>query len=247
MRFIYFILFLLLISPQSYTQLNCKKTKTSDSNVETCLHKNGKISTIQTWDLTRRNGSIEGFNNQGQSIFKFYLRTYAGHASAQWEYYPNGQVKKVNYSSAPDGGIQHYSGSRTYDENGNQTSSYDDEYPPRLITRIDLEQIKKNEKIESESSKNYYTTLFQVSNQTRKKQIILYKLKNQSQIHRKIIKPNHFIFLDSIKSSSPKSFENIEIMQLQNNNSRFQILKPQEMDKSLNQTTWIWFIVSKKK
>lgn len=244
MKFFYLLFF--FSSIQCFTQLNCKIIKTLESSIETCFHQNGKNSTIQIWDLNRRNGSIEGFNNKGESIFKFYLRTYAGHASAHWEYYSNGQVKKINYSSAPDGGIQHYSGSRTYDENGNQTNSYDDEYPPRLITRLEKEEIKLNTKSEPPSIINAFTTYYQISNQTRKKQIILYKLKNQNFIHRKIIKPNQIIYLDSLKGNKLLSYDQIDIIQFQDKNLNFQILKPQEVELSSSLKTWIWYIITKK-
>lgn len=72
------------------------------------FHKNKRISTIETWDKEKRNGCFVCMNSRGDTLVQFYLRRFGGHASAWAEYYPNGQVRKLELSDAPDAGIQCY-------------------------------------------------------------------------------------------------------------------------------------------
>lgn len=135
-------LFLLLIIIQTplFAQFNCKTTKQKDgSEVKKCFHKNGKVSTLETWEKDKRHGNLKGFNNQGKELFSLALRHYGGHASAQLTWYPNGQVKSVSYSDAPDGGIQYYHSTRQFDEAGNQTSFTEDSYDDKL--KLDIREV----------------------------------------------------------------------------------------------------------
>ena len=116
------------------------------SVVSKCFHKNGKVSTIETWDKDKRNGNLKGFNNQGKELFSLALRHYGGHASALMTWYPNGQIKSVAYTDSPDGGIQYYHSTRQFDEKGNETSFSEDSYvdspKPPLQKRIIRDTIK---------------------------------------------------------------------------------------------------------
>lgn len=128
MKGIYFVLFLLSFS--SYAQLNCKNTVAANGDkVKTCYFKNKNISSVETWDKDNRSGKFEYFKLDGTKIHEFYLRKFGGHASVYPEYYPGGQIKKIEYSSAPDGGIQFYRESRSYDEQGNQVDFWKMDYP----------------------------------------------------------------------------------------------------------------------
>jgi hypothetical protein len=123
MKTILFILLIITHNQLLFAQLNCKTTSQSDgSAVNKCFHKNGKVSTVETWDKDKRNGTLKGFNNQGKELFSHNLRHYGGHASAQITYFPNGQVKSIYYSDAPDGGIQYYNSTTQFNEVKNQTS-----------------------------------------------------------------------------------------------------------------------------
>jgi hypothetical protein len=51
----------------------------------------------------------------------------------QLTYYPNGQVKDVRYSSAPDGGIQRYSKDCVYDAQGLVLQCSEEKYPYELF------------------------------------------------------------------------------------------------------------------
>ena len=126
------LLISILFSTLSFGQLTCKTTKNQEESIKTCLHKNGKISTEEKWDLDKRFGSIRAFSNQGKELFFHYLRSVGGHASASLEYFPNGQVSKVHFSDAPDGGIQFYNSTTKFDESGNQTEFYETKYPNEL-------------------------------------------------------------------------------------------------------------------
>ncbi len=142
---------------QLSAQLNCKtKTIENGSNVTSCYHKNGKISTIEEWDKDRHWGSIKGFSSEGIELFNYSLRSIAGHASIYLKYYSNGQVSKAEYSSMPDGGIQWYRYIHEFDESGKQTGYLDLSMPegyPTLHTTItdtnfnkpfvDMPQVKK--------------------------------------------------------------------------------------------------------
>jgi len=122
-------LILILIQTPLFAQLKCKKVKQTDGTVVSkCFHKNGKVSTIETWDKDKRHGNLKGFNNKGQEIFSLALRHYGGHASALLSWYANGQVKSVSYTDSPDGGIQYYHSTSLFDEKGNQTSFTEDSY-----------------------------------------------------------------------------------------------------------------------
>lgn len=107
-------------------QLNCKTRTTADSSIKTCYHQKNVVSTLECWDKNRLWGNIKGFNDRGELLFLFHLRRMAGHASVQLNYYPNGQVSKVAFSTHPDGGIQWYQKGMTFDEKGNKTSETED-------------------------------------------------------------------------------------------------------------------------
>lgn len=132
-----FLLLILVQTPLLFAQTKCKIVKQADgSTIQKCYHKNGKVSTLETWDKDKRHGSLKGFNKQGKELFSYNLRHYGGHASALLTWYSNGQVKSVSYSDAPDGGIQYYHSTRQFDEVGNQTSYTEDSYDDKLKLTI---------------------------------------------------------------------------------------------------------------
>ena len=132
-----------LISFSIDAQLSCKtKTGTDGGTVKTCLHKNGKISTSESWNKDKRSGNIVAYNNKGAELFNHSLHHFGGHASVTIDYYSNGQVSKVYYSDAPDGGIQYYNSTTTFDETGNQTGFYETKYPDDLKWKVIEEPVK---------------------------------------------------------------------------------------------------------
>lgn len=116
--------------PFAKAQSGCKlSTAKEGSTVKTCFHKNGKPSSVETWDAIHRQGSITCYNAAGKQIFYESLRRFGGHASVYLDYYANGQIKKAEYSSAPDGGIQFWHTIYKFDEAGNQTDKIDMSQP----------------------------------------------------------------------------------------------------------------------
>ncbi len=123
----------LFIQTPLFAQLNCKTVKLTDgSEVKKCFHQNGKVSITESWDKDKRSGSLKVFNNQGKEVCSYNLRHFGGHASALLNWFPNGQVKSISYSDAPDGGIQYYHSTRQFDEVGNETSFTEDSYDDKL-------------------------------------------------------------------------------------------------------------------
>lgn len=128
-------------------QLKCKTTSQSDgSTITQCFHQNGKVSTLESWDEDKRFGTIKGYNNQGKELFSHGLRSVGGHASVSLTYFPNGQLEKVYFSDAPDGGIQFYNSTTRFDEKGNQTEFTETKYPQRLELEVPVPDTVKRRK-----------------------------------------------------------------------------------------------------
>jgi hypothetical protein len=72
------------------------------------------------------------YKSNGTLINEWELRKIHGIARAEVEYHPNGQVSKVNYSSAPDAGIQRFESTYYYSPEGHLIKTEKDDYPPKL-------------------------------------------------------------------------------------------------------------------
>lgn len=81
----------------------------------------GKLSTKEWMDKDDRWGRSWAYDSKGKELFSYPTRKIGGHASAHFSYHPNGAVSKIEVSDAPDGGIQWYRSTTTFDENGVQT------------------------------------------------------------------------------------------------------------------------------
>lgn len=167
-------------------QLACKELKDNSGTKKTCLHSNGKVSTLETWDKEKREGQFKGFNNEGKVLFHFYLRRFAGHASVYPQYFKNGQISKIEYSSAPDGGIQFYRETITYTENGTVNGGWKHEHPDVLTTepsiRIPEKKIEpKKDSITPKSPAQCavpYLSIYTLVNTSRRKVTVELKAKN---------------------------------------------------------------------
>lgn len=145
MKFVINSLVFFFFSVQCLAQLNCSSSKEKDLSVtKTCKHKNGKVSTIEKWDANKYWGSFEAFNDSGKSIVRYELRKVGGHASVQVNYHANGQISKLEYSSAPDGGIQFYHYIHHYNEKGVQTQYYNLSQPDGHPVLFVPEELKQN-------------------------------------------------------------------------------------------------------
>lgn len=176
----YWLLYIILMGllPKTIAQLNCiVSNKENGDWIKTCYHKSGEPSTIETWDKDKRWGSMSGFNSQGKQLFKYDLRSFAGHSSIYLQYYPNGQVKRAEYSSAPDGGIQFWRIVHGFDESGNQTEYYDMSQPdghPVIINTPDTSRRPYTTKTETFKQEvatcaTPFITVFEISNETNRK------------------------------------------------------------------------------
>lgn len=148
MKRIILFIFSLMIGSIVFGQLNTKTNEDGGKTI-TSYHKNGKISTIETWDKEHKWGNLSGFNNESRALFDYGLRDFASHASVYLSYSSNGQVKKAEYSSMPDGGIQWYKYIHQFDENGAQTSYMDlsrpDGFEVLTVQTPDTSKTKKPE------------------------------------------------------------------------------------------------------
>lgn len=251
------VLFLLLILIQTplLAQLNRKVVKQEDGSIATkYFHKNGKVSTIETWDKDKRDGNLKGFNNQGKELFSLSLRHYGGHASALLSWYANGQVKSVSYSDAPDGGIQYYHSTRLFDEKGNQTSftedSYDDqlklEVPVRDTTKPRKPLVEINQPLEKKAA-NYQLLMF-IENKSIEKVSLVVKFsdgKKEESISMKL-KPGESYLVDTWRFV-PADFDAAKFFSI-NFTNRKCIVKRQPdqlLEGDDNLLKAIWFVTNK--
>ncbi|HMN05238.1 MAG TPA: hypothetical protein PKD45_05885 [Flavobacteriales bacterium] len=81
----------------------------------------GELSTKEWTDAANRWGRSWAYDREGHMIYQQQTRQFAGHASVDFSYHPNGAVSRAAYSTMPDGGIQWYRSTTTFDEDGKQT------------------------------------------------------------------------------------------------------------------------------
>ncbi len=238
----------------AFSQLNCKTT-TNDKNelIKTCYHANKVISTIETWDKKNKFGNIKGFNPQNQEIFSFSLRRFGGHAAVKISYFDNGQVSRVDYSDAPDGGIQFYNASFQFDEQGKQIDFSETKYPFELQTSIPpLTDKKETQKINECAIP--MLDYFQLVNSTKSKIFLQIKTKPNFNYAVKefyvTLKPKEKIIFDSITSAQfhPKMaiYEPMIISySKKKKNNILQLVATTREDKVKNSKTWIWVVSDK--
>ena len=211
-------------------QLSCKTIKNNDgSTIKTCFHINGKPSTVETWDKINREGRMICYTNLGKEIINYNLRHFAGHSSVYLDYNTNGQIKKAEYSSAPDGGIQFYRMIYNFDEQGNQTGFMDLSQPDGHPHLMPFEPSKPAIVIVKPTPKKQdviacaipYSTNFELVNETKHKLKILLKAQPNLYVQLKdimiVLKPKQTtiayslllaqMFLKQEQAYTPKIFE----------------------------------------
>lgn len=109
------IIILLLVVGKSFAQTD---------TLEIHYFKSGKLSSIQLLE-NNRFGKAVAYNELGEIIFEQSIRRIGGHASVYFSYYDSGAIKKAEYSSAPDGGIQWYKSYYEFNEKGERTNFYE--------------------------------------------------------------------------------------------------------------------------
>lgn len=81
----------------------------------------GQLSSKAWMDVDNRWGHSWAYDRSGKVIFDRQTRRIGGHASVDFRYHPNGAVGRADYSTMPDGGIQWYKSTTTFDTAGVQT------------------------------------------------------------------------------------------------------------------------------
>ncbi len=81
----------------------------------------GQLSTKEWMDKDDRWGKSWAYDRGGMEIFSCSTRKIGGHASVHFSYHGNGAISKAEVSDAPDGGIQWYRSTTTFDDQGNKT------------------------------------------------------------------------------------------------------------------------------
>jgi hypothetical protein len=80
----------------------------------------GQLSSKAWMDVDNRWGHSWAYDRSGKVIFDRQTRRIGGHASVDFRYHPNGAVSRADYSTMPDGGIQWYKSTTTFDTAGVQ-------------------------------------------------------------------------------------------------------------------------------
>ncbi len=120
-----FLLLLVSIGSLLRAQGRERTFKTDTGTVVVHYFTNGKVSTKAWMDKDDRWGRSWAYGQDGSVIAEFNTRRFAGHSSVHFEYHPNGAVSKVEFSSAPDAGIQWYRSTTTFDEHGHRTGFWE--------------------------------------------------------------------------------------------------------------------------
>ncbi|MBL0126624.1 MAG: hypothetical protein IPP83_04020 [Flavobacteriales bacterium] len=116
-----FSITLLLVCAMAHGQGHERTLKTDTGTVVIRYFTSGKVSTKVWTDKNDRWGRSWAYDAAGKELFSYQTRSIGGHASANFSYHPNGAVSRIEVSDAPDGGIQWYRSTTSYDEHGVKT------------------------------------------------------------------------------------------------------------------------------
>lgn len=94
---------------------------TDSGNVVLHYFTTGEVSTKEWMDTDDRWGRSWAWAKDGRELTNYQTRKIGGHASVSFSYHANGGISKAEVSDAPDGGIQWYRSTTTFDENGERT------------------------------------------------------------------------------------------------------------------------------
>jgi hypothetical protein len=114
-------LLLALLTLPAMAQIGRKELRTDTGLVVLHFHATGEASTKEWWDVNGHWGRSWAYARDGKVIFEGQTRRVAGQASVRFSYHPNVAVSKVETSDAPDGGIQWYKSTTTFDAEGTRT------------------------------------------------------------------------------------------------------------------------------
>lgn len=119
--------FLALALPLGLWAQGTEKTATTDTGTVTLHFFAGGGTSTKAWtDTTGRWGRCWAYNKHGAVIYEQQTRNVGGHATVWFRYHPNGGISRAEYSTMPDGGIQWYRSTTTFDTAGNQTGFWEE-------------------------------------------------------------------------------------------------------------------------
>jgi hypothetical protein len=260
MRYLTLLLLFFSVNQFLVSQYNCQKIiNPQGEEIKSCYHKNGRISTQEIWENNKKSGKSIGYNSSGEQLYEFNLRTFGGHASVHLSYYASGQVSKVQFSSAPDGGIQWYKEMIRFDEMGVQIEKRIDQYPYELTVPVFRDTSAFVTPIEKKTIKQEvigcaipYVTYYKIKNSTSKK----IEVKLIPQINRwvqlseknRIINSKEFATCDSIIQAQrflePTEGYLVLLNIPKRKANKFQIL-PLERIHEVEKRTYQWIIIKK--
>lgn len=101
------------------------------------------VSTSVCWQMPERfSGRAIAYNKKGEIISEWQISRMHMLASVHFSYYPSGAVKRAEYSSHPDGGIQWYRSFTDFDENGVVTGVTNQSHEDLISPTVNPQPIK---------------------------------------------------------------------------------------------------------
>lgn len=186
---------------------------------------------------------------QEKKSFFYSLRTYGGHASVALRYYENGQVSRVHYSQAPDGGIQFDDETLKFDEGGRLVDKQSNYFPNETKTSLPKKyQVEKPQKKKQEEVKEaaLHTDVFTVENLTNKKiTVIVQSIPNIQYMDKSFkieLKPKEKKQFDFIPSADKNIEQLLYKMELLPKNEKYRIDILIQENKKLRKKNWTWMI-----
>jgi len=107
--------------------------------VYTYFQKTKRVSTSICINPDGREGQALAFDRNGKEIYRGHERRFAGSEGTHFSYYPDGAVRKAEYHSAPDAGIQWYRSVTEFSPEGVVTNFWKDSHDDRVTILAPLE------------------------------------------------------------------------------------------------------------
>ncbi len=120
MRALQTIAFVLILH-QGVAQGRVRTVETDSGTAVLHYFTTGELSAIERMDTEDHWGRSIAYTKDGRTVFETQTRKVGGHARVNFSFHANGGISKAEVSDAPDGGIQWYRSTSTYDENGERT------------------------------------------------------------------------------------------------------------------------------
>ena len=144
---------------------------------------NGKVSTFSYIDENRY-GKAFAYNFKDEVIYENGTRRIHGSAGVHFSHHANGMVKTAHYSSHPDGGIQWYRTTTTFNEKGEKISEIHDNYegPGQPSPHVIIETVPQPEKTTPENPSFEEQVPQKSPDQTQEKEIVVCAAIHQNEV-----------------------------------------------------------------